>query len=54
MSSMIPRREGGETVSLRDALDRMFQESFVRPWITRAIALNEGVRRCAISVASIR
>ncbi|MHB0876950.1 MAG: Hsp20/alpha crystallin family protein [Anaerolineae bacterium] len=32
MSSMVPRREGGEMVSLRDALDRMFQESFVRPW----------------------
>jgi len=32
MSSMVPRRQTGEMVSLRDAIDRMFQESFVRPW----------------------
>lgn len=32
MSAIVPRREGGELVSLRDAIDRMFQESFVRPW----------------------
>lgn len=33
MADIVPRREG-EIVTLRDAIDRLFQESFVRPWTT--------------------
>lgn len=32
MAELVPRRESGELVSLRDAVDRLFRESFVRPW----------------------
>jgi HSP20 family protein len=32
MAQLVPRRERGELVSLRDAIDRLFEEAFVRPW----------------------
>jgi len=32
MADLVPRRESGELVTLRGAIDHLFQESFVRPW----------------------
>jgi HSP20 family protein len=32
MADLVPRREGSEVMTLRDAVDRLFQESVVRPW----------------------
>lgn len=42
MSELVPRGRSGEMVSLRDALDRIFQESFVRPWSSLMPAMGEG------------
>lgn len=43
MASIVPRPERSELMTLRDAVDRLFQESFVRPW-SFASALGTGVR----------
>jgi len=32
MGELVQRREPGEVVTLRDAVDRLFREAFVRPW----------------------
>ena len=32
MADLVPRRESGELVTLRGAIDHLFHESFVRPW----------------------
>lgn len=32
MANLTPRREQSEIMSLRDAMDKLFEDSFVRPW----------------------
>jgi len=34
MAQLVPRRESGELLSLREAVNRLFEESFVRPWVS--------------------
>jgi HSP20 family protein len=34
MADLVPRRESSDLMTLRDAVDRLFQESFVRPFST--------------------
>ena len=34
MSEIVPRRQSSDIMTLRDAVDRLFQESFVRPFST--------------------
>jgi len=47
MADLVPRRES-EVMTLRDAVDRLFQESFVRPWTT--LFPSSGGGRGAMSV----